>query len=192
MVNRLANFINMAMTELVEANETLSRMAVTDLMTKLYNRGEIQRRITERVQEKSAEPTGEDVTSVVMIDLDNFKRVNDTYGHQEGDLVLTSVAALIREAAEKQGGGAAGGRWGGEEFMILLPGLDKAAAAVFADKVRAEIEKLSFPKCGCETASFGVAQALPDESADHLTSRADAALYAAKNAGKNRVCMAEE
>ena len=191
MVNRLANFINMAMTELVEANETLSRMAVTDLMTKLYNRGEIQRRITERIQEKSAEPTGEDVTSVVMIDLDNFKRVNDTYGHQEGDLVLTSVAALIREAAEKQGG-AAGGRWGGEEFMILLPGLDKLAAAAFAEKLRAEIERLRFPKCGSETASFGVAQAMPGESADHLTSRADAALYEAKHAGKNRVCTAEE
>ena len=92
----------------------------------------------------------------------------------------------------QQGGGAAGGRWGGEEFMILLTGLDKAAAGAFAEKLRAEIERLRFPKCGSETASFGVAQVMPGESADHLTSRADAALYAAKNAGKNRVCTAEE
>ena len=76
--------------------------------------------------------------------------------------------------------------------MILLPGLDKAAAAAFAEKLRAEVERLSFPKCGGETASFGVAQALPGESADHLTSRADAALYEAKHAGKNRVCTAEQ
>jgi predicted signal transduction protein with EAL and GGDEF domain len=97
-------------------------------------------------------------------------------------------STLVKGLARKHGGIACEENY----HDALLPGLDKAAAGAFAEKLRAEIEKLSFPKCGCETASFGVAQALPDESADHLTSRADAALYAAKNAGKNRVCMAEE
>lgn len=189
MVSRLANFINTATAEVMEANRTLSYMAVTDRLTQLYNRGEIQRRITERVVAHSSDPSGEQVTSLVMIDLDDFKHINDTYGHQEGDQVLTTISAQIREAVEGTPGASAG-RWGGEEFMILLPGLDLAAAAALAERLRAKIEELSFANCG-ETASFGVAQALPGEAPDPLIFRTDAALYAAKRAGKNRVCRAE-
>ena len=191
MVSRLANFINTATAEVMEANRTLSRMAVTDLLTQLYNRGEIQRQITERIHDKRADPSGENVTSIVMMDLDDFKHINDTFGHQEGDHVLTTVSRLIREAVEELDLGAAGGRWGGEEFMLLLPGLELEAAAAVAETLRGKIEKLSFPNCSGETASFGVAQAMPDEAADPLVFRADAALYEAKRAGKNRVCLAK-
>lgn len=191
MVSRLANFINTATAELVEANRALSVMAVTDLLTQLYNRGEIQRRISERVHDKRGDPVGEDATSVVMIDLDNFKHINDSFGHQEGDNVLIGVSGVIRRMAEALNIGASSGRWGGEEFMIMLPGMHREEAAAFAEELRKGIEELTFSACGGETASFGVAQAMPHEAADPLIVRADAALYEAKRAGKNRVCEAK-
>lgn len=190
MVSRLANFINTATAEVMEANKTLSYMAVTDRLTQLFNRGEIQRRINERIEAHRAGPAGENVTSLVMIDLDDFKHINDTYGHQEGDQVLITISALIREAVGALHG-ASGGRWGGEEFMLLLPGLDAEQASAVAEELRRKIEALSFSLCGGETASFGVAQALPGEAPDPLIFRTDAALYAAKRAGKNRVCAAD-
>ena len=84
MVSRLVNFINTATAEVIEANGRLSIMAITDRLTQLYNRGEIQKRITERVEAHCADPAGENATSIVMIDLDDFKKINDTYGHNEG------------------------------------------------------------------------------------------------------------
>ena len=191
MVSRLVNFINTATAEIIEANTRLSIMAITDQLTQLFNRGEIQRQITERIQEHCAAPVGENATSLVMIDLDDFKQINDTYGHNEGDQVLIAVSAQIRAALEEQGNGAVGGRWGGEEFMVMLPGTPLDAAAIFAESLRARIENLRFELCGKETASFGVAQALPGEESDPLVLRADVALYIAKKSGKNRVCRAD-
>jgi diguanylate cyclase (GGDEF)-like protein len=187
MVRRLANFINTATAEVVEANELLSIMAITDKLTGLYNRGEIQRRITERIAECATDPVGENATGIIMIDLDSFKEVNDTYGHQEGDQVLTKVSALIREMTEELGNGAAGGRWGGEEFMILLPGMNLEESVAFAERLRKGIEAIRFPLCGKETASFGVAEARPQETEDEVVMRADMALYKAKRLGKNQV-----
>ncbi len=192
LINRLVNFINTATAEVMEANATLSLMAITDQLTKLYNRGEIQRRITERIEEKKNKPDGSDATSIVMIDLDDFKHINDTYGHQEGDQVLMRISRLIHEATEKLNINASDGRWGGEEFMLMLPGVTQEAAAAFAEEVRLAIGQLQFEKCGRVSASFGVAQAMPSEDADPLVVRADTALYKAKAAGKNTVCRSEE
>ncbi len=91
------------------------------------------------------------------------------------------------------GGGskqASAGRWGGEEFMLMVPGATQEAAAAFAEELRQGIEKLRFEKCGKISASFGVAQALPGEDPDPLVVRADTALYKAKASGKNTVCCA--
>ena len=187
MVSRLVNFINTATAEVIEANGRLSIMAITDQLTKLYNRGEIQRRIADRIGENCTAPVGENATSIIMIDLDDFKQINDTYGHNEGDQVLIGVSAQIRAALEELGNDAAGGRWGGEEFMIMLPGMTLEAAVEFAEGLRRRIEGLRFALCGGETASFGVAQALPGEAVDPLILRADVALYVAKKLGKNRV-----
>ena len=199
MINRLVNFINTATaevieanTEVMEANATLSRMAITDRLTKLYNRGEIQRRIVERIDENKAAPFGEKATSIIMIDLDDFKHINDTYGHQEGDQVLIRISDLIHQGIQKLNTDASDGRWGGEEFMLMLPGTSQASAAAFAEGLRQEVEKLRFEKCGKVSASFGVAQAMPAEDPDPLVVRADTALYKAKALGKNRVCVAEE
>ena len=199
MINRLVNFINTATaevieanTEVMEANATLSRMAITDRLTKLYNRGEIQRRIVERIDENKAAPFGEKATSIIMIDLDDFKHINDTYGHQEGDQVLIRISDLIHQEIQKLNTDASDGRWGGEEFMLMLPGTSQASAAAFAEELRQEVEKLRFEKCGKVSASFGVAQAMPAEDPDPLVVRADTALYKAKALGKNRVCVAEE
>ncbi len=188
MVSRLVNFINTATAEIIEANGQLSVMAITDQLTKLFNRGEIQRRITNRMQENCTAPTGENATSIIMIDLDDFKKINDTYGHNEGDQVLIGVSAQIKAALNELGNEAVAGRWGGEEFMIMLPGMSQKDAAAFAESLRARIEKLRFALCGSETASFGVAQAMPGEEADPMIMRADVALYTAKKLGKNRVC----
>lgn len=192
MVSRLVNFINTATAEVIEANGRLSIMAITDQLTKLYNRGEIQRRITERIEANCAAPVGEHATSLVMIDLDDFKRINDTFGHNEGDQVLIAASAQIKLALEALGNGAVGGRWGGEEFMLMLPGMTLDEAADFAESLRVRIEKLQFALCERETASFGVAQAMPGEDADPLVLRADVALYVAKKSGKNRVCKADD
>ena len=192
MVSRLVNFINTATAEVIEANGRLSVMAITDQLTKLFNRGEIQRRIEERIRENSAAPASENATSLVMIDLDDFKQINDTYGHNEGDQVLIGVSTQIKAALDALGNGAVGGRWGGEEFMIMLPGMGLEDAADFAELLRLRIEKLRFELCGGETASFGVAQALPGEDADPLVLRADVALYTAKKLGKNRVRRSDE
>ena len=192
MINRLVNFINTATAEVMEANATLSLMAITDQLTRLYNRGEIQRRISERVEEKKAKPDGENATSIVMIDLDDFKSINDHYGHQEGDQVLRRISDLIHQAVQRLNINAADGRWGGEEFMLMLPGMTQEAAAAFAEEIRQGIGQLRFEKCGQVSASFGVAQALPAEEPDPLVVRADTALYEAKATGKNTVCQARE
>lgn len=191
MTSRLVNFINTATAEVIGANATLSLMAITDQLTKLYNRGEIQRRITERVGEKKEKPEGGDATSFVMLDLDDYKKINDTCGHQEGDQVLMNVSALILETVQKLEAATSAGRWGGEEFMIMLPGMTEEEAAGFAEGLRREIGELRFEKAGRITASFGVAQAMPGEEPDPLTARVDTALYRAKARGKNTVCRAE-
>ena len=191
MVSRLVNFINTATAEVIEANGRLSVMAITDQLTKLYNRGEIQRRITNRIQENGI-AAGDSATSIIMIDLDDFKKINDTFGHNEGDQVLIAVSGQIKSALAELANGAVGGRWGGEEFMIMLPGMQLEEAAAFAESLRLRIEKLQFALCGSETASFGVAQAFPNENVDAVILRADVALYVAKKLGKNRVCCSED
>ena len=192
LVSRLANFIDTTTSELADANFKLSVMAVTDRLTELYNRGEIQRRITERIQSHKENPVGENATSLVMLDLDDFKHINDTYGHNEGDNVLQKVSRIIKEAVKEIGGDAVPGRWGGEEFMIMLPGIEQKGAAEFAEELRKRIAALKFDLFDRETASIGVAQAHKGENPDPLASRADEALYKAKKSGKNRVITYED
>ncbi len=177
MINRLATFIGAATRELEEANERLELAAITDGMTQLLNRAEIQRRITERLE------SGEQL-SLIMLDLDNFKRVNDTYGHQEGDRVILGLADLLRASVAKYPEASAG-RWGGEEFMLMLPwAVDSAEKA--ANCLHTKFRELEFPAAGHQTLSLGVTQARAEDSSDDLLVRVDKALYEAKETGKDR------
>jgi diguanylate cyclase (GGDEF)-like protein len=168
-------------------HETVERQAVTDELTGLANirafTSVLDREIGRR--RRFDHPVG-----LVMIDLDDFKRVNDTYGHQQGDEVLAHVASELRDASRDLDTVA---RYGGEELAVVRPQTDASGAAQLAERMRRAIEGLHIPRVGESstievTASFGVAS-VPENGLDRneLIAAADAALYAAKAGGKNRV-----
>jgi diguanylate cyclase (GGDEF)-like protein len=172
-------------------HETVERQAVTDELTGLAN-ARAFRSILEREIERSRR--FQSPLALVMVDLDNFKRVNDTHGHQQGDEVLASVAAVLRDFSRDIDAPA---RYGGEELAVVLPHTDVEGAAQLAERMREAVERLRIPRVGDTgflqvTASFGVA-AVPESAADEedLVAAADAALYRAKRGGKNRVEPAE-
>jgi two-component system cell cycle response regulator len=172
--------------ELLEVNKKLTYMSQTDGLTGLDNRRHLNERIEEMFQhaQRLNEPF-----SCVMCDLDKFKSVNDTYGHQAGDEVLKQLSAILKEEAREID---RVGRYGGEEFMLLLPGTVLDAAVTFAERVRKRIEGHTFTFDGGtlqRTASFGVS-GWPHpqiDQCDGLVRAADDALYVAKETGRNRV-----
>jgi diguanylate cyclase (GGDEF)-like protein len=169
------------------ANQKLAELSATDSLTGLANR----RRFTEVLRREwdRAVRTGTPL-GVLMIDVDRFKRYNDEYGHLAGDECLRQVAAALAGAARAATDLVA--RYGGEEFAGVLPGADTAGALVVAERIRAAVEGLGLPHTGSEagfvTVSLGAASTMPgpELSPDDLLGRADAALYQAKSAGRNR------
>ena len=177
--------------ENVGLHETVERQAVTDELTGLFNRRRFQEAMAIEVErsKRFGQPVG-----LVLLDLDDFKNVNDTHGHQQGDLVLREVARVLRETSREIDEPA---RYGGEELAVVLPGTDLEGAYNLAERVRAGIEELALPLLDGDgilrvTASFGVAT-LPGSADDmrDLVAAADEALYRAKRAGKNRTVRAE-
>ncbi|SDY06591.1 diguanylate cyclase (GGDEF) domain-containing protein [Allochromatium warmingii] len=160
---------------------TLTRMANTDLLTEVYNRRKIETVLNRLINNlnTTGEPFG-----LILCDIDHFKSVNDQYGHLAGDQVLIELSRLLRAQLRR---GDAVGRWGGEEFMIVCPYIDQMGAEQTAEKLRSSIAEHTFSMVGTATASFGVALAQRGEAHDALVERADAALYAAKAAGRNCV-----
>lgn len=130
---------------------------------------------------------GASIPSLIMLDLDDFKQVNDTYGHEEGDEVLRRVADLVGSKATSFDSDAVTGRWGGEEFMVLLPSATLEEAARLAEEMRQDFAAIHFDESGNQTMSLGVARMRHGETADALCSRVDHALYRAKEQGKNQV-----
>lgn len=189
LVSRLANFISVTSLELESTNkqlefvnEKLKMAAIIDGLTGLYNRKEIQRQI-----EESLARVNQEQFSLVMLDIDNFKQVNDTYGHQEGDTVIVALADILRNRRVGQKQNVSSGRWGGEEFMVLLRGTDCNSAAYIADLMRESFANTTFEAIRPQTVSLGVTQAKKDDTVDSLCTRVDMALYRAKKSGKNRV-----
>ena len=182
LVSRLATFISATSIELEEMNKKLMTAAITDGLTSLYNRAETQRRIGQSLSNIQNESL-----SLIMIDIDNFKNVNDTYGHQEGDAVIIALADIMLGEQKRVPDSITAGRWGGEEFMLVLSGTDLSEAALIAEKIRQGFEHTRFPVTGTQTVSVGVTQANPKDTFDILCTRVDSALYKAKTTGKNKV-----
>src|SRR5205085_2437395 len=177
--------------ENVDLHETVRLQAVTDELTGLYNRNHFQGTLDSEIERSRR--FGTDV-GLVMLDIDDFKQVNDTFGHPQGDLVLVEVARVLRDLSRDIDEPA---RYGGEELAVILPQTDLHGAELAAERMRLAIEDLRISHLdGGEavriTASFGVA-ALPACARDRATliAEADAALYRAKRAGKNRVRRGE-
>jgi len=180
--SNLEQIVEERTVELKEANETISRLAATDELTELYNRRYFNERLKTTL---GAARRHEYPLSMIMIDLDHFKVVNDTFGHSEGDLILKAFADLLREMIRAEDVAA---RWGGEEFIIILPHTGSEAASALAERIRIAFEQLSTSAAQIVlSASFGVAQLQETDDVDSLIRRTDAALYRAKHEGRNRV-----
>jgi diguanylate cyclase (GGDEF)-like protein len=168
-------------------NDELERLVGVDALTGLSNRRQIADDVTRAV---SAARRHEAELSVLLIDIDHFKDVNDTYGHQAGDQALAAVAHAMEDALRRED---VVGRWGGEEFLAILPATDIDGATVVAERIRAGIAALEIVTDDAVpialSASVGVAAGAAD-GVTALLDRADGALYAAKAAGRNRVEVA--
>ncbi len=123
-----------------------------------------------------------------MLDIDNFKSVNDTYGHKEGDRVIVALSDILRDVSEKYQNVYAG-RWGGEEFMLLFKDYGIEEASNVAESIRIKFSNTKFKKCENKTVSIGVTSIKEHENSDNACIRVDNALYQAKNTGKNRIVI---
>jgi diguanylate cyclase (GGDEF)-like protein len=174
-------------SELGKKNAILHEMAVTDELTKIANRRFILDRLKELIASAERYRTA---LSVVLVDIDQFKKINDTYGHQMGDTVLCRVAStiqsMIREADYA-------GRFGGEEFMVVFSHTDANGGFVVAEKIRAAVEAQKWEVENLRvTLSGGVATYEATDTLDNLIARADTMLYKAKEWGRNRICAVSE
>jgi diguanylate cyclase (GGDEF)-like protein len=171
---------NMRLTR--EHAEAMQQVAITDLLTGLPNR----RGLAEHLAVGTALARREAQSlSVMLIDVDHFKRVNDSHGHAAGDTVLVALAQLLvplLRASDRIG------RWGGEEFLVVVPATRLKTAADLADRLRKAVEAHAFNAGLKLTISVGVAECGMNDSVEQLLVRADTALYAAKQAGRNQVC----
>lgn len=166
---------------LARANDHLHELATTDSLTGAMNRYRIEHLV--QVFLANAERYGHSF-SLVLFDIDHFKEVNDTYGHDEGDRVLktlvNSLESCLREGDQL-------GRWGGEEFLVLVPNTELAGAVEFAERLRAQVAATDFGLRDPVTASLGVTEWRKGDSLKALLVRADSAMYQAKKTGRNRV-----
>jgi diguanylate cyclase (GGDEF)-like protein len=172
---------NQITEELEKANVQLQQQASTDILTGICNRlkcVEVMQAETARAKRYSTP------LSLIMFDIDHFKAINDTWGHDMGDRVLIEVAALVASHVRASDLFA---RWGGEEFMIVCPGTSWVEGAKLAEKLRLLIAAHDFTVPDRLTCSFGVTTLLEADSGDSLCKRADVAMYLAKRGGRNRV-----
>ncbi|MCW9014697.1 MAG: GGDEF domain-containing protein [Gammaproteobacteria bacterium] len=164
-------------------NLRMIQLASTDMLTGIYNRMQFDRFLKAEIEKADRYGGG---FSIIYIDLDCFKKINDRYGHHIGDQTLTIFANVITNANRVSDIFA---RYGGEEFVVLTHAPDIKDAIKHAERLRKAIEAYDFPDIDQLTCSFGVAAFKPNEDEEKdLIKRADAALYEAKNAGRNRVC----
>jgi diguanylate cyclase (GGDEF)-like protein len=161
--------------------QELEHIALFDKLTTLYNRSKIEAVVADEIDR--AERYRRKM-SVILVDIDRFKNVNDRYGHHVGDVVLKEFAFLLKEKLRKVD---IVGRWGGEEFIIILPETDIKLAEKVAEQIRVGIEDFLFSVVKHKTASFGISEYIHGDSVKSLFIRVDKALYKAKENGRNQI-----
>jgi len=171
-------------------NAYLFELTTTDMMTKLKLKHYFLNNLQDRIRSHNSE---RETMSLLMLDIDHFKRVNDSHGHLAGDETLKGVAAIVQEAVRLVDVAA---RYGGEEFIVLLPGTDRAEARDVAERIRTRVAEAVFPSGNVlvrVTVSLGVSEYDPilDSNPASFIERADHALYASKQNGRNRVSLAD-
>jgi len=168
---------------LAEKVKQLEILATRDSLTKLFNRSKIDEVLSQEVQRSTRYQHG---CGVILLDIDHFKQINDRHGHQTGDSVLVEFGRILAGCCRVTD---MVGRWGGEEFLIVCPETNTEGLAILAENIRKAIETHDFPDVGSQTASFGIASIRGGEDAMALISRADSALYRAKDGGRNKVVV---
>lgn len=181
LATRLAHFIDAVVSDLEDANAELQALSYTDKLTELYNRGKIDSLFKSEIDSVKKNKTN---LSVILMDIDHFKSINDLHGHHAGDNVLKRIADILKSNIRSND---LVGRWGGEEFMIILRDTDPVTAGMMADRIREVISRENFGSMGKITASFGVVGVYKNEEDMQVYKRVDAALYLAKNNGRNMV-----
>lgn len=166
----------------ISDKKRIELLSITDPLTKLFNRHKFNEVFENMIQRRHWSEAN--TFGLIIADIDHFKRINDTFGHQKGDEVLVGVAGVIAQTIRI---GDVVARWGGEEFVCLLPDVDLEKAVYVAEKLRRAIAQFECPGVGPISASFGVSVFVHGDTQERLTGRADAALYRAKTQGRNRV-----
>jgi len=176
--------LKLAMRKLEEKNSELKNMLLLDSMTGLYNHKYAMEKLTSLVEESKRY---KNIFSIIMLDLDNFKKINDLYGHQIGDIALKITSEII---AARLRTSDIPSRYGGEEFLIILPHTNIDGALIVAEDIRIIIESTKIRELSDNkiTISAGVAHYEDNDSSEKIVQRADKLLYLAKNSGKNKVC----
>jgi len=180
-VKKIAEALFNMSQKVADTQNALELLSSTDQLTALSNR----RKLEECLEQKLKESTRGSSFSIIMIDIDRFKTINDTYGHEIGDHVLVHTARLMRESIRTSD---MLGRWGGEEFLLILPQTSLEGALVIAEQMRSKIYQFTFEHYPQRvTMSFGVATHHAGDTPNSILRRADNALYRAKNSGRNRI-----
>ena len=169
--------------ELLEKNEQLEKLAMIDYLTGIYNRVKIDEILNYEFNKfkRYGKKFG-----IIMIDIDFFKMVNDIYGHQVGDDVLVKFS---KELSNNSRLSDTVGRWGGEEFLIIIPNIDEKGLLSQAEYIRRRQEESNYPTVGQKTISIGISIIKENDEIEKLIKRADEALYEAKETGRNKVCF---
>ncbi len=173
--------ISRDITQKVKLRREMIALSETDKLTGLYNRVKLDDTLEHELWRAKTTAT---TFAVIMIDVDHFKRINDCFGHLAGDVVLIALAKLFKAMTRSTD---LVGRWGGEEFLVILPNADEVKAIELAEKIRSGVSENCFPEQQRITISLGVSVFSGDATVDSIIYRADQALYQAKKNGKNQV-----